>query len=166
MGGAHGNARLCWVGVAQIERVFGVSVNSLKGRDVRSRTTGSRTEFELADFWSKCRDLVYKRMHADGQGSAEDLKSEKLAEEIRKIRIANDQAEGLLVRADEVEAVFSRAIKAMADELDAVVSRVKMAAPDIPQSALAVIAESLAAARRKAARIEFDDSQDETASDE
>ncbi len=150
-----------WAGVALIQRVFGVFPKSLSDNGCVSRRVGKRLEYEIADVWKNCRHLIYKRLQEElSSGSSYDdgdMKYEKLREEVRKLRILNDQAEGLLVSAVDVEATFSRAIKAMGDELDSIPSRVKMAVPDIDQSALAAILDCLTASRRKASRLDYSD---------
>lgn len=144
-----------------IIRVFGIANRTLDDRAVEYKVSGKRRLYNTDDLVAKCGDRILSHLAArDGKeitDASTDLKETKLSEEIRKLKIANDEAEGLLVSAADVEAVFSRSVRAMADELDAVVSRVKMANPDMPQSALAVISEQLDAARRKASRLEFDD---------
>lgn len=144
-----------WMPSAAIRRIFKVADKTLHDRGVRHREGDNRLEFDLADFWIKCADLVFKKHGAEASIGGDDMKAEKLAEEVRKLRIANDESEGLLVRADEVEQVYSRGIKAMADELDSVASRVKMTLPNVDQSVLAVVSDILSEARRKAARVEF-----------
>ena len=151
----HGNAEPVWLHARAIRRIFGIADKTLADRSVANRQGDGRIEFELADFWARCANLVVQKMRDTGLGASledsEALKAEKLAEEVRKLRIQNDEAEGLLIRASDVERVWGRKARAMCDELDAMVSRVKMARPDIPQDVLAVIADCLAAARNKAA---------------
>ena len=150
-----GTIELFWLPMAAIDRVFRVQPNMLESRGVKKRQGDERLEYELADFWANCRDLVYKRLSEGVDGDEADLKLAKLREEVRKLQIDNDARDAILVPSADVEAAFSRSIKAMADELDATVSRVKMACPDIPQAALAVLKEQLDASRRKASRLDF-----------
>jgi phage terminase Nu1 subunit (DNA packaging protein) len=154
----HGNAGEVWCSGREIRRIFGIADKTLADRGVRTRKSDGgegRTEYELADFWAKCVNLVVTKLGQTGLGAAmedaECLKTEKLGEEVRKLRIQNDEAEGLLIRTSDVEHAWGRKARAMCDELDAMVSRVKVARPDVPQDVLAVIADCLATARNKAA---------------
>ena len=144
--------------LAEIKRILGLQSLNLDQRDVERTYDGHKKQYVVADVWRKCGDLISKKnlgVRAESFEDADDLKTEKLAEEVRKLRIANNEAEGLLVRSDEVRIAYDRAFKAMADELDSMVSRVKVACPDIPQSALAAISDQLTTARNRAADIDF-----------
>lgn len=160
-GKIHGNAGEVWCSARELRRIFGVADKTLTDRSVNSRKGAGRVEFELADFWNKCANLVWSKARESGLGAsledAEGLKVEKLAEEVRKLRLGNDEIDGLLVRADEVESTYNRGVKAMADVLDSMVSRVKMRCPTLDQAALAEIQECLTEARRKAARVPVPD---------
>lgn len=158
-GKLHGNAGEVWASAREIRRIFGIADKTLADRSVARRQGDGRVEFELSDFWSKCANLVVSKLRDSGLGASledvEALKVEKLAEEIRKLRIENDLKDGTLVLAEDVEATYSRAIRAICDELDGVITAIKIAHPDVAQSVLAVVSDKLAEARHKAARLDF-----------
>lgn len=151
------HAEKIWIGSGAMRRIFGVEPNVLVKRGVETRNTEGRVEHELADFYQKCDDLLFKRLGAKfvtSSGDGEfDMKSEKLAEEVRKLKLANDLTDGSLVVREEVERAYSRGMKAVADVLDGTVSQVKMRLPDVQQAVLAVIDDVMIEVRRKAARI-------------
>jgi len=151
-----------WLPARAFENALSLQLKAMRGRGVAERDgEGGRVEFEFYSAMSRCRDLIDRRAQASSDGAqfddAETLKNEKLREEIRKLSLVNDEAEGLLIKASDVEHVWGRKVRAMCDELDAMVSRVKMACPDIPQAVLAVIGDQLAAARNKAADSKTDE---------
>lgn len=82
--------------------------------------------------------------------TAAQLKSDKTAQEVRKLTIENDLREGRLVKAEDVQREYAKSLKALASRLDAIPSRVKIALPDIPQQALEEIGRVLIEARNSA----------------
>lgn len=156
--GNAGAVESFWATAAQIARVWGIQINTLKDRGVVSREDpeyGDRLQFELADFWLKCRDLMQKRMADLGELDVELLKAEEVRERIRKLRIENDLKDGTVVLAEDVEVTYGKSIRAICDELDGVITAIKIAIPDVSQAVLSTVADKLSEARRKAARIDF-----------
>ena len=146
-----------WIGPWASRSILGIQQVTLDGRGVKNRKGRRGVEYDLADIWAKCSDLIFQNLRQTHSSleDMESLKAEKLAQEIRKLTIDNDARDGTLVLAQDVEVTYSRSIKAIADELDGVITAIKIAIPDVPQAVLATVADKLAEARRKAARIDF-----------
>ena len=134
----------------EISAVFGIQHKSLKSRGL-SPVDG---KYNLVEVYDKCKDLLFERqMRAIEESSDLDLgelKTQKTAEEVRKLKIDNDIKEGVLVYADDVAQTYDRGLRAMCDVLDAMPSRIKMQNPSIPQSLLDQINQELIKSRNKA----------------
>jgi hypothetical protein len=146
-----------WLPERFIRDRLGLQAPAMIARNVAIRRENGRDEFSTADIFDHCADLLFDHLKAAHPSLADmdELKADKIRQEIWKLELQNRKDSGQLVEAADVEMVYGRGIRAMADELDSVIGRVKMKRPDIDQATLAVIADCLAEARRKAARITF-----------
>ena len=155
--------KTAWSTAAFYERTFGILPKALKSRNVTPRVNGEVIEYEVSDFYEKCGDLLYKRLavkYDKGAGDGADatpgqLKNALLVEQVRKLRLSNDEEERRLVSRDEVLPLYTRGMRAVVDKLDRIPTRIKIQAPDIPAAILTVVTECIAEARNEAARGEL-----------
>ena len=139
---------------------FGVVAKTLKNRGVNSRRSNLGMEYDIQHFVKTCPDLIIAKLSKlEEQGiqnsSIGALKTEKMREDVRKIKLQNDYEEGKLVKAEDVKSAYARGMRSVCDVLDAIPSRVKMNAPDIPPSALATIQDTLIEVRNNASTLTF-----------
>jgi hypothetical protein len=155
-------AEVHWLPERFVRDKLGLQAPAMIARNVEARRGDGRDEFNAADIFDKCADLLFDHLKASHPTLADmdELKADKIRQEIWKLELQNRKDAGQLVEASDVETVYGRGIRAMADELDSVIGRVKMKRPDIDQATLAVIADCLAEARRKAARINMAEAMD------
>lgn len=147
-----------WKNITVIRRWFDLQMANMDQRGVRSRPgPNNTTEYCVDDVIEKCGDLIMKRFTPrDVRRENHKIKELLLAEQIRKLKIANDEAEGILVSAFDVEQSYTRSIRAICDVLDSLPSRIKMEHPDVSQSHLDAINQALIAVRNEAAALNFD----------
>ena len=138
----------CLITLTQLKDIFGVQKNSLnaKGMEPTKDADGS-VAYDLADFWDKFGDQYRQRPALEDTADHAALKLEKTREEARKLKLENDEREGLLCQSERVQSDFIRCMNAYADEVDGTVAAVKIADQTIPQSSLDVIATKLSKAR-------------------
>lgn len=153
--------KFCWAPASFFEAVFDISRNTLKDREVNKNTDEDHgDQYEVGDFYAKCADLILKRLLAENAAEATEggtltgaqLKSAKTREEVRKLRLANDVEEKLLVSRAEVLPLYMRGMKRVAEKLDRIPTRIKMKAPDISPAIMAVVTDCVAEARNEAAK--------------
>jgi len=116
----------------QAEEVFGLHHTTMKGRDCEVTRIDDADNYLVADVLDKCFDLIAEKR----SDAAVDLKAEKTAQEIRKLKIENDMKEGVLVLAADVEEGYLRRAREVVDVLDTMLMEIKKRDPDIPQSTL------------------------------
>lgn len=109
-------------------------------------------EYDLAIMLQRCTAEVLAHFQRASETDGNDLKSEKLRQEIRKLKIDNDVEEGKLVDASTVQQTYTRGIKKIVSVLESIPQECKKAAPNMPTSAIAAIRDSVVRIRNLAAQ--------------
>ena len=141
-----------------LRRLFGIQKKNLTDRQVeQSKDETGKLVYDLDEDVGSCGDLIFtylgnKFSNSDGEDLSK-LKTQKLSEEIRKLKIDNDVQEGVLVPASDVAVTYNRAIRSVCDVLDALPSRVKMENPNISAAVLDSINQCLIEVRNKSAGV-------------
>lgn len=133
-----------------------INGSNLDSRDVRVKEIDGIKHYSLVDIYTKCSDLIIDKMvmrRAGEDGSIEDierLKHEKLKEDVRKLKIANDFKQGSLVEATRAVETFQNNLSPIISILGGVHYRCKIRDPNLSQQSIAIIEEEVSAARNKA----------------
>lgn len=150
-----------WFTATIFRRWFGLQVNNLQQRSVTTKSgPNGSTLYDADEVITKCGDLIHKRFsekyRTSGGVDIETIKAEVEQEKLRKLRIENDEREGNLVSALDVEQTYTRSMRAVCDVLDSLPSRVKMANPDVSQAVLDTVNTCLIEVRNKAAALDLE----------
>lgn len=172
-----------WLEQGHYRRWFGMDANTFRRRGIKSQPDPDTKKalFNFDEVLEACGEIILASLErsvgsASDGSSLSDLKTMKLEEEVRKLRINNDQEEGSLVPVHQVAMSYAKGIRVICDKLDTLPSRVKMEHPEIAQSVLDSINQLLIEVRNSSAEFaeaEFqaelfgeDEALDEEAEDE
>ena len=130
----------------QSQQQLGIGNQTLTGRGCTVHVVDGTKSFLMSDILAKAPDLLAAKFSPD----FEELKIEKTAQEVRKLRIENDEKEGALVPASDVDSAFQRRSREVVEILETLPAELLAADPDMPESVLSVINEGLAEIKSKA----------------
>lgn len=160
--------KIIWVPINNFVKLYGISHSRAIARNVhwKEKTKSAPRLYDMRDLLEKCEDIIAKELFdkldfeadldEEGSGTASSFRDQKTEQEIRKLRILNDKAEGTLVEASEVAEVYERGLRALGDVLDGVCSNIKKEQPDIDAAVLDLVQRKLVEARRSAAQIDME----------
>ncbi len=147
------------ISVAEVKRLFGLVVKNLDDRKVQKQINDEgKVGYYLDDVWLNCGDLIYSRLHSqyalENDGDCpEQLKADKLKEEIRKLKISNDREQGLLVPAVDVEVAITKGLRSVADSMDSIVTQFVMSNPSVTPAQIDSLNKILTDVRNKIAEV-------------
>ena len=130
----------------QSQQQLGIGNQTLTGRGCTVHVVDGTKSFLMSDILARAPDLLAAKFSPD----FEELKLEKTAQEVRKLKIENDEKEAGLVLASDVDSAFQRRSREVVEILETLPSELLAADPHMPESVLAVINQGLAEIRTKA----------------
>jgi phage terminase Nu1 subunit (DNA packaging protein) len=151
----NGNERIKVYAAARWLRVeLGISDSHIT-KHAMQYIDGERAKmYDVANVIRAAPEIVIRhlgRMIGEQAEDADDLKSQKLREEIRALRLKNDEEEAALVRASTVQVEYSRGIKKICAVLDGIPQECKKSVPNLPPAALVAIRDCVVKIRNIAA---------------
>lgn len=104
-----------------------------------------------------CRALRETAAGRDPNGDLARKRAEVAEETRRKLKLANDVADGSYMQVDVLEAALTQVARKLAARLDALVPIVRRRMPDLPSAVLHHLAAEIAACREELASVSLDD---------
>lgn len=153
--------KVVWVPLTPLQNALGISHDNAISRGVawKEKKGKQPRTYDLYQVLTNCSDLIVDHLDRQPEDDAEDsaitARHHKVLEEVRKLRLLNDERERLLVPAEEVAPVFERGMHEISNLMDTMLPTVKMRLPDVGPHTMDVISSVIIETRNKIANIEI-----------